>query len=91
MANNFCDICETVLTDENYCPQCRRYQEVSKPMVKKKYSLEADHAELKKDIKKWMLEIDDMIYRLYKTKSLKAHEIADELDELTGEMLAVNI
>lgn len=53
------------------------------------YSLEQDHANIKKQIKEWEIKIDRII-REYPTPELP-EEVAYTLENLSHEMMAINI
>ena len=67
-----------------------------------KYSLKEDHAEIKKQIKTWEIEIDKLVEILLKSPNhILAHDgnkvtldveiLRDGLEELSNEMMAINI
>lgn len=60
-------------------------------MTKQKYNLKTDHAELKKQIKKWELKLDVLIEALLLMNTRETELIADHLEILSIEMGAINL
>lgn len=54
-----------------------------------KYDIKQDHTDIKQQIKEWELRIDYIIGRLSAT-DVKT-EIIDDLEQITNEMMSINI
>lgn len=58
----------------------------------RKYSLKKDHAEIKKQIKEWERRVDEIVKDLPRaTTKKKRDELINELENISHEMMAVNI
>ena len=65
-------------------------------MSRNEYDLEKDHEAIKKQIKKWELEIDALVARYRKANQGNQFEplviqIGNELEGITEEMMSINI
>ncbi len=56
----------------------------------KKYDLKADHASIKRQIKTWELMLDEIVVGLL-DGNLPKNLIVNELENLSHEMMAINI
>lgn len=84
---------------EYLCKGCGsgvRLNEAVDDVVKKNhsYSVEADHADIKKQIKEWERILDHIILALYVDEPLNKEQqfkIAEHLEIISNEMMAINI
>jgi len=56
---------------------------------RKPYSLEEDHKAIKKQIKRWERKVDMLIKKIGGATGMQ--RIVNELDEISQEMMAINI
>lgn len=64
----------------------------------KTYNLKKDHAEIKKQIKGWELEIDEIVNMYFEAKrdpdkfaQMDYSQVIDKLESISQDMMAINI